>query len=242
MPCDVHRKVQAIILFAALSMALAACEPAADGERGAVASTSPAVEAPTEAPTSKPTSHKRDAKHWQCGDLPVDSQLHDDAMQLKFPGQTLALQQMASAAGMRYADSAGNAFTREGDDASLTLAGGGQYECTRRQRASPWTEAAARGIAFRAVGSEPGWLVDIGKGGVPSLHAILDYGQRSVDVAQMHQATRGFEGRTADGTVVTLEVSRSACQDGMSGESFEAEATLVVGDKSYRGCGAFLSE
>jgi hypothetical protein len=28
----------------------------------------------------------------------------------------------------------------------------------------------------------------------------------------------------------------------MSGEAFEATARLVVGDKTYRGCGAFLAD
>ena len=194
-----------------------------------------------------PASQKGNPEHWQCGELLVESQLGDDAMpletmQLEFSGQVLVLQQMATPSGMRYADSAGNAFAREGDDASLTLADGGQYECTRSQRASPWTHAATRGITFRAVGNEPGWLVEIGDGGAPSLHASLDYGQRNVDVTQMHPDARGFEGKTADGTTVTLEVLRKTCQDGMSGESFKAEATLVVGGKSYRGCGAFLPE
>lgn len=248
MPSDAHRNVRTILCLAALSIALAACQrpdTGPDGDTGTEATTTPAVKVSTGTPTSASTN--ADVEHWQCGELLVDSQLGNDAMQLdtiqlEFSGQALALQQMASPSGMRYADSAGNAFTREGDDASLTLADGGQYECTQSQRASPWTQAATRGIAFRAVGTEPGWLVEIGKGGAPSLHAALDYGQRSVDVAQMHPATRGFEGKTADGTTVTLEVLRNTCRDGMSGESFEAEATLVVGDKSYRGCGAFLSE
>ncbi len=264
MPSAAHRHVQAILWFAALPLALAACQRAdtdSQGGRGSddnrtedngPSAAQVAVGTPTPAASTHPG-----VEHWQCGSLIVDSQLEDDqlpdgqlqgevppsaTMRLAFSGQSLALQHMASPSGVRYADSAGNAFTRQGDDASLTLAGDGQYECTRSQQASPWTQAATRGIAFRAVGSEPGWLVEIGAGQAPPLHATLDYGQRDVDVTQMHPAVRGFEGKTTDGTTVTLEIVRNTCRDGMSGESFEAGATLVVGDASYHGCGAYLSE
>lgn len=258
MPCDMHRTVRTMLLLAALSMALAACKPTPDGNGEAEAantpeptrsetSTPPATTAQTDGPTLAPASRESDPEHWQCGDLLVDSRLSHsatqlDTLQLEFSGQALALQQMNPPSGVRYADSAGNAFAREGDDASLTLASGVQYECTRSTRGSSWTEAAARGIAFRAVGSEPGWLVEIGEGGAPSLHATLDYGQRDIDVAQMHPAAQGFGGKTVDGTTVTVDIQRKACQDGMSGQSFEAEATLVVGGKTYRGCGAYLSD
>ena len=51
-----------------------------------------------------------------------------------------------------------------------------------------------------------------------------------------------FTGTAADGTPVVLEIDRTRCHDGMSGEAFEAAATLTVGDRSYQGCGAFLFE
>jgi hypothetical protein len=65
-------------------------------------------------------------------------------------------------------------------------------------------------------------------------------GDREVIVAKAQPAGLGFTGKTADGTAVVLEIQRTRCQDGMSGEAFEASARLVVGDKIYRGCGAFL--
>lgn len=40
--------------------------------------------------------------------------------------------------------------------------------------ASPWDAAAARGVAFRAVGNEPGWYVEVGRGATAALHATLD--------------------------------------------------------------------
>src|SRR5690606_41512251 len=51
-----------------------------------------------------------------------------------------------------------------------------------------WKEAAARGVAFRAVGQEPGWYVEVGGSGAPGLHAVLDYGERTIDIADVQRS------------------------------------------------------
>jgi len=163
-------------------------------------------------------------------------------MQIAFSGRTLALPHVESLTGARYADAAGNEFMRQADAAKLILAGDEGRDCTRSDRVSPWIEAASRGIAFRAIGNEPGWSVEVEKGESPALHATLDYGDRGLVVARARPAGLGFTGKAADGTAVTLEIQRTRCQDGMSGEAFEATARLVAGDKTYRGCGAFLAD
>jgi uncharacterized membrane protein len=172
----------------------------------------------------------------------LDARLDGETMHLAFSGRTLTLPHVESLTGARYADAAGNEFMRQADGAKLILAGEESRDCTRSDRVSPWIEAASRGIAFRAVGSEPGWFVEVGKGDSSSLQATLDYGDRRISVASMQPAGLGFSGKTADGTPVVLDIQRTRCQDGMSGEAFEATAQLVVGDKTYRGCGAFLAD
>jgi uncharacterized lipoprotein YbaY len=107
-------------------------------------------------------------------------------------------------------------------------------------RPSPWDAAKARGVAFRAIGQEPGWLVEVGRGDAPSLHAELDYGERIVDVARVTPQGDRYTGRTADGMDVALLIERTACSDGMSGEAFPATVTLTFGGRQYRGCGRFL--
>jgi putative lipoprotein len=181
-------------------------------------------------------------QHWQCGEVLLDARLEGETMHLAFSGRTLALPHVESLTGARYADAAGNAFMRQSDAATLILAGDEGRDCTRSDRVSPWIEAESRGIAFRAVGSEPGWFVEVDNGASPSLHATLDYGERKVIVAKAQPAGLGFTGKTADGVAVALDIQRARCQDGMSGEAFEATAQLLVGDKTYRGCGAFLAD
>lgn len=118
----------------------------------------------------------------------------------------------------------------------------GNGPSTQAPDASPWEQAKARGIGFRAVGNEPGWLVEVGSGKTPALHAELDYGQRVLDVRHVQTTARGFRGNATDGTRITLDIERVPCRDDMSGQPFPAKATLQVGDKSYSGCGVFLDD
>lgn len=110
--------------------------------------------------------------------------------------------------------------------------------------ASPWDEAKARGIGFRGIGNEPGWLVEVGAGETPVLHAELDYGERKVEVARMQSLSGilGYVGKTADGTEVKLHLQREDCSDGMSDNTYPVSARLMIGGKTYGGCGRFLQE
>ena len=246
----------------ALVLALVACQPPAHAPAPipdattpastAVASTPPASTAPPQAsvpfpadtatPIANAPAGNAGTQRWQCGEVLLDARREGETMHLSFSGRTLALPHVESLTGARFADAGGNAFMQLEDHATLTLAGDDSRDCTISARVSPWNDAAARGIGFRAVGNEPGWFVEVGTGGSPSLHATLDYGDREVIVAKAQPAGLGFTGKAADGTAVVLEIQRTRCQDGMSGEAFEATARLVVGNKTYRGCGAFLAD
>lgn len=119
----------------------------------------------------------------------------------------------------------------------------GAGEAAPPANASPWAEADARGVAFRGVGNEPGWFVEVDQGETPALRATLDYGERTLEVARMHPLadSGGFSGKTADGTAVVLRIQREACSDGMSDEHYPASVELTVGEQAYRGCGRFLA-
>jgi putative lipoprotein len=111
-------------------------------------------------------------------------------------------------------------------------------------QASPWEQARARGISFRGVGNEPGWLVEVGAGETPALHADLDYGERKIDVARAQPlpGATGYEGTASDGAEVKLQLQREECNDGMSDQSYPISAKLSVDGKTYAGCGRFLQE
>jgi len=187
---------------------------------------------------------------WTCGDLTFGAafDVEGGRVELALPDGALSLPLALSASGARYADHRGNEFWTKGDRGTLTRDDGNKRECVRQDAppaaGSPWEDAKTRGIAFRAVGTEPGWLLEVGRGERPALHAELDYGERMLDVAALQPLSGllGYAGAAADGTRVRLVLERRACSDGMSDETYPVAVQLEAGDRGYRGCGRFLDE
>jgi heat shock protein HslJ len=112
----------------------------------------------------------------------------------------------------------------------------------RRQEAASLQDARTRGIDFRAIGQEPGWVVELTEGG--EITAVLDYGGTSLALPAPSAET------AEDGTVVydastdadhlIMRVKRKVCVDSMSGESHSSTVELMVNDKPYQGCGDWL--
>jgi len=106
---------------------------------------------------------------------------------------------------------------------------------------SVWHKAKLRGVAFRAIGQEPGWLLEITNG--IEILLVTDYGEHSTSYPYVepivHQEERRTEYITGDdGTIV--EIRGVACQDSMSGEEFEVSVTIKQTDRELRGCGRAL--
>jgi uncharacterized membrane protein len=169
-------------------------------------------------------------------------------VELALPSGAVSLPQAVSASGARYADHLGNEFWTKGGEGTLTRQGGSKVQCIQQdaapQAGSPWDAAKQRGIAFRAVGNEPGWLVEVGPGEAPRVHVETDYGARKLDIAKATQLSglMGFAGASADGKKVRLVLERKECSDGMSDMRYPVDAVLEVDGTTYRGCGQFLSQ
>ena len=231
-----------LLSAAALATALAACQPAAPPAQdpGAAADAGADAVLPFEglAPGER--------INFQCADLGVGATFDEggDSVRLSFSGQRLELPAVDAATGFRFADDAGNElWSAGGDQTALILAGQERRECFRSNRPSPWDVAADNGIDFRAIGQEPGWLVELVEGegdGGATLTAHLDYGQRLLEADGLQREGDSWSGQAADDTGVTLTVEERACADAMSGEQFRAGATLVVDGEQYEGCGAWL--
>jgi len=224
-----------LTVLAALLLAACAPEPPAPA---------PGPSQPPAGPVAPPAAPSADTVHWQCGELGVAAHDlgHADLVELSFSGRTLDLPVAVSTAGARFADDQGSEFRTRGDTASLTLPGEPVRECSRSARPSPWYEAAARGVRFRAIGNEPGWLLEVGHGEQPDLYAELDYGERILKAHGLDPAGDGWTGQTLDGQALVMEVERGDCSDGMSGARFEAAVQLRLGETLYHGCGAWLDD
>ena len=220
-----------------LAALLAACKPAAEPAPAA---------APVEPAAPEPVAEVVAPVTFQCGDERITASFDNTAgnVSLSIGGQALTLQQAVAASGARYADEQGNEFWNKGSNATLTRTGKPSVECAQTALTSPWDNAKARGVAFRGIGQEPGWFVEVDQGEAPAMRATLDNGSREIQVAQAQPlaGNAGFAGKTADGVALKLQIKRESCTDVMSGEAFAASAQLKVGDQTYTGCGRFLAE
>jgi putative lipoprotein len=182
---------------------------------------------------------------WTCGGMTFDAvfDLTNERVELALPEGTMSLPLAVSASGAKYGDHLGNAFWTKGSTGTFTRAGGKKVDCVQADAkpasGSVWEQAKARGVAFRAIGNEPGWFVEVGPGETPMLHAELDYGEHKLDAkVQMLSGLLGYA--TTQGTPMRLVLERRACSDGMSDATYPVDATFDVGGKRYRGCGRFL--
>lgn len=108
-----------------------------------------------------------------------------------------------------------------------------------------WLEARERGVTFRAIGQEPGWLVEIS--GDRTMRVVTDYGAVEFLIAPVPDAvvdsttwTTTYSAR-ADGSDIRVRIRDEPCADTMSGQRFAATVTLSVNGISHHGCGRTLS-
>jgi uncharacterized membrane protein len=102
-----------------------------------------------------------------------------------------------------------------------------------------WELARAGGVDFRAVGQEPGWLLDIHTRGI--IKFAWDYGQQYAEFA-IGEPTYPQEGATryeanSDGRTLVVLIRRAPCADAMSGESFPSTVQVTIDGQTLRGCG-----
>ena len=103
-----------------------------------------------------------------------------------------------------------------------------------------WHAAKLRGVAFRALGQEPGWLLEITNG--EEILLVTDYGQNR----NAYPYVEPQEDKTARRTLFQLDTETSVllegkpCSDSMSGEQFETTVTVKTATRTLSGCGRAL--
>lgn len=105
----------------------------------------------------------------------------------------------------------------------------------------PWDVSARAGYAFRGVGQEPGWTVEVAPG--REIRAVLDYGARTIvapAAAPVREGTRVEHRGNAAGGEVRVAVEAAPCSDAMSGERMTHRVTLWLEGRTLHGCGSPL--
>jgi uncharacterized lipoprotein YbaY/uncharacterized membrane protein/heat shock protein HslJ len=154
-------------------------------------------------------------------------------------GRYVVLGMTRTASGARYEDG-DTVYWNKGNLATFEIAGQRFVDCRSNPAKAPWADAARRGVTFRALGNEPSWSLEI----TPDrLTMITDLGASRAELPYSQPSIAGqrttYRLRTEAHELVAT-IDRGACTDSMSGEAFEATATVTFDGAMYYGCGRFL--
>ena len=125
------------------------------------------------------------------------------------------------------------------DLASQTGASPASSETSALAQMPTWEGARAAGVEFRAVGQEPGWIVDVYTQN--RILLLLDYGEMLIELPRA-EPTYPAEGATryetqGGGHTAIITIRRTPCEDAMSGEPYPSTVEVVIDGRTLRGCG-----
>jgi len=94
------------------------------------------------------------------------------------------------------------------------------------------------GKPVRALGTEPFWSVELT--GTQMVYTAPEPPEHRAPQprAVVQGTTAAFEGRTADGTTLSVTLVATECSDGMSDRTYPLTAMVKVGETSLNGCAA----
>jgi uncharacterized membrane protein len=198
---------------------------------------------PPEAPMPAPFRATHTAV-LDCEDLaPVGVLVNETTARIDAPRGPLDMAQVVSASGALY-EGEGHRLWFKGDTATFRQPDEDVgHECRVYTASGPWESARLRGVEFRAIGQEPGWLVEV----LPQKWTLVltDYGSNRLLLPPVAAVAFGggkrWSMRSGTHTIEMLAMP-VACSDGMSDEQFDTQVTLIVDGVTLRGCGRWLAE
>lgn len=234
--------------FASLAfLALAACQkreaPATEDATATPAAEPPAATTPAVPQDEAPPEGVLRAYVWECEDgqkLVMRNLFREKAVSIDFHEGTKRLDQTPSASGARYSDGS-MVFWTKGETATLERPGAATVQCTERRADSLREDARARRVAYRAIGNEPGWVLEIGPG--KRLEWVTNFGSEThaFDDAALSAGDKPTSRvYTAGGGAMRVTVTEEACTDD-AGVTFALSAVIEFQGNTLRGCGAKLA-
>lgn len=209
----------------------------------------PGPEAPPEPRPNKamlvaaaPDSAALETFVYDCADRRFIVQLLADTAWLYFADTVVTLDRVPAASGARYADSP-FVYRSTGEQATIEIPEGRYEGCRMDKSEASWQAARLRGVDFRGLGQEPGWLLEIFYN--DSIVFLADYGTRrfvgSTPEPRVHGDGDTTRYVTRAGTHrLEVTIARDSCTDIMSGFRFPATVAVTLDSARYQGCGREL--
>ena len=134
-------------------------------------------------------------------------------------------------------------FQINGQEASLEASSVKHLLCKNDRGQAIWEHAKLNGVDYRAIGNEPGWILEIRN--QESIILITDYGSTQhefilpkPEIDETNRFTR-YQSKDSDYELI-LTISGESCIDSMSGEKFASKVTVTLDEKILQGCGRAL--
>lgn len=158
---------------------------------------------------------------------------------LALPERTDTLLPVEAAWGAKFA-AQGVTFWSRGEEATLEVGGVHHTGCRGRRAGDPWEEAMLMGVGFRAVGQEPGWVLDLVDG--RWVRYVGDYGATRAYAPSARLVQSAAPGTIAwdaesEGRHLRIEIREQPCQDAMSGARLSHAVTVRLDGRAVEGCG-----
>jgi putative lipoprotein len=182
---------------------------------------------------------------WQCADgstINTRNISSPPAIALQSGNETRTLSQVRSASGARYQD-ATMQFWNKGNTATFERPSAAAIECREIRSKSLLEDARVRGVTFRGIGNEPGWLLEIG----PASRLMFEdgYGSMRVIFQSLPPRTDSPSGitvheSTSSAQQLKVTLRRQTCADTMSDETYPYSVDIEIDGMKRRGCGLSL--
>lgn len=165
-----------------------------------------------------------------------------DSATLELVTREQTLHRVPAASGARY-EAGDLVFWAQGAEAMLDAGPGQHRDCHAARAESPWDKARLLGIELRALGQEPGWIVDVH----PDrwIRYLGDYGETRLAFPpappRRDSASITYSAEAGD-HALEIVFRRTPCRDVMSGQPFEYTVSLRVAGRMLDGCGRRLQQ
>lgn len=176
-----------------------------------------------------------------CEQLNFVAEISGRGAYLFLPDYSGLLPRAVSASGARY-EGDGIVFWTRGEEAMLDYQGQSYRGCVNNRQAAIWEAAKLRGVDFRGVGNEPGWVLEI-QG--DQLELITRYGSERHRFAAASMATdpvskvTHYRAENAD-TRIAVSLEGKPCRDSMADISYSTDVSIILGELELQGCGRAL--